>query len=185
MVGADDKYSGNIEVWSTDYEDEKVCKSTHRAYFAVNMIKDAKGGKCFIFKSSSSWSREYFYDEGGSLYVCLSTKSIKQHVAASEKVINKVYSILKSLDIPVSHYDFELTDLWNTICKFCESLKWDRIRVSNLDDDFSRSTFRCEERRIKVEELYVDYSRVRDDVIVLKNDNRLVMTHMSIFLSNR
>lgn len=71
----------------------------------------------------------------------VSIKSIKEHVEASEKVIDKVHSIIKSLNIPIPCYDSKLTDLRNAISKFGKSLKWNRITVSNLDDDLIITTF--------------------------------------------
>lgn len=57
------------------------------------------------------------------------------------EVIDKVHSIIKSLDIPIPCYDSKLTDLRNAISKCGESLKWNRITVSNLDDDLIITTF--------------------------------------------
>lgn len=95
-------------------------------------------------------------------------KTIREHVEVSEKLIEKVHSTLKSLDILISHYDSELTDLRNTVYEFSESLKWNHISFSNLDGDPSGITFRNEERRVRIEELQVELSRERGNVILIK-----------------
>lgn len=48
IVKNDESDSNNIEVWSTDTEDEEVRKPTHGACFVSNMYTSEKGGKCFI-----------------------------------------------------------------------------------------------------------------------------------------
>lgn len=70
-----------------------------------------------------------------------------------KKVIEKVHSILKSLDILASHYDDELNELQDTILELCESLRWSMRKVTNLDDDLSSCKFTSEERRLKIEML--------------------------------
>lgn len=62
---------------------------------------------------------------------------MKETVASREKVIDKVHSTLKSLNIPISRYDYVLNNLRNIIYEFSESLKWNRVRVSNIDDNLS------------------------------------------------
>lgn len=113
-------------------------------------------------------SRGYFTDEDVVLDVFLSIKTVCEHVVDSEKVINKVHSILNSLNIPISRYYFKLTDLRDTISNFSKSLKQTRIRNSNLVDSLSRIKFRNEERRIKIEAFKTKLVTSQDDTIVLK-----------------
>lgn len=88
---------------------------------------------------------------------------------------------LKSLDIHVSFYDYELTDLRITISEFSESLKWNLIRASILDDDLSTITFRNGERRLRIDEFQVEISRAKDDVIIWKQHNMIVVKQRNIF----
>lgn len=60
-------------------------------------------------------------------------------------MINKVHYILKSLDVPISLYDNELTELHDMISDFSECLKSTRIRNSIHDDRLSRIFFKNEE----------------------------------------
>lgn len=76
-------------------------------------------------------------DEGVVSDVCIWTKNVHEHVAESEKVIDKVHSILESLNIPISYYDYELNKFRDTVSDFSESLKGTRIRNSHLDDSLS------------------------------------------------
>lgn len=48
-------------------------------------------------------------------------KIVWEHFADSEKVINKVHYILKSLDMPIFRYDSELNDPRDMIFDFSES----------------------------------------------------------------
>ena len=59
--------------------------------------------------------------------------------------------MLKSLDIPVSHFDSELTDLRDTFSDLIDSLKRTHIRNSNLDDTLIRISSKNEERHIRIE----------------------------------
>lgn len=56
-VEEDNSDGGNIEVWSTDSEDEEVRKPTYGAYFVVNTSKEAKRGKCIMVQCKSSESQ--------------------------------------------------------------------------------------------------------------------------------
>lgn len=66
-----------------------------------------------------------------------------------ERVVDKVNSILKSLNIHVSRYDFELDDLKYIISNFGDSLKQSRLSNSNLTDQLNRAKFISKERRLK------------------------------------
>lgn len=71
------------------------------------MVKDGnkRGYRCFMVKSASSKSQSYFTDEGNVSDTCFSIKTLKtvnDHVSECEKVIDKVYSILKYIYIPTS-----------------------------------------------------------------------------------
>lgn len=87
------------------------------------------------------------YDTG------FSTKSAGEHTEACEKAIEKVHSILKSLDILVYKYDDELNELKYNILEFRESIRWNQRKVSNFDDDLSMSNFKSEEKRLKIKKL--------------------------------
>lgn len=50
-------------------------------------------------------------------------KTVKEHVTEFEKVIDKVHSILKSHDIPISCFDFKLANLHETVSNLSDSLK--------------------------------------------------------------
>lgn len=86
-------------------------------------------------------------------------------------------STLESLNIPISHYNSELIKLRDTDLEFSESLKWNHITNSNLDD-LSRILFK---NGIRIDELEVEISRSREDIILLKRDNRVVMKQLNIF----
>lgn len=45
ITGEDDSDSGNIEVLSTDSEDDVVRKATHGTCFVANKYEEEKGGK--------------------------------------------------------------------------------------------------------------------------------------------
>lgn len=55
MVTKDNSEDGNVEVWSTDSEDEEVRRPTHEDCF---MMKDEnkRGDKCFMVKIINSES---------------------------------------------------------------------------------------------------------------------------------
>lgn len=59
-VEEDDRDEGNTETWSTNSADEEVCKPTHGVHFAANTSEEAKGGKCFMVKGTSSKSQRYY-----------------------------------------------------------------------------------------------------------------------------
>ena len=87
--------------------------------------------------SVDSTSQQYFTNEGVKSEVYLSAKSVREHVVEYEKVINKVHSILKSLNIPVNRYDSELTELRVRVPNLSECLKRTCIKNFDLDDSFS------------------------------------------------
>lgn len=68
-----------------------------------------------MVNSVSSESEGYFTDEGTIYDACFSAKTVKEYVSVSEKVIDKLHSILKTLDILVSHYNSELTDVHDVV----------------------------------------------------------------------
>lgn len=100
---------------------------------------------------------------------------MKEHVTEWEKVIDKVHSILKNLDILVYRFDYELTDLSDIVYDLSDILKRNRIRNSNLDDTLSSISYKNEERHMWIKALELDIVRSKDDVINLKNDNRIVL----------
>lgn len=171
----DNNNNGYVDVWLTDFVDKEVRKQTHGACFIVNKFEEGSGGKFFMLNIVSSGSHRYYYDEGEKYDVCLSTKSIRDHVAETETIINKVQYILESVNILISLYNSKLTKLNDTIYEFIERLKWNLIRTSNLYDDLSRVSFKSEERRLWIEHLEIILSGYKDDIILLKRDNRFVM----------
>lgn len=46
--------------------------------------------------------------------------------------------------------------LRDTILELDESLRWNKRKVANIDDNLSMCTFRSEERRLEIEKLEVD-----------------------------
>lgn len=64
-------------------------------------------------------------------------KSACEHKEASDKVIKNVHSILKYLDIHVYHCNGELNELRENISELVKSLRWNKLKVSNLNDNFS------------------------------------------------
>lgn len=184
LIVEEDSYDSDerVEVWSTNFEDEEVQKPTHGKGFVVKEDKSCVGGKCLMVRSTNFESQEYFTDEGAKSKVCYVTKSVKENARECENVINKVHSIHKSLNIPVTRYDFELTELCATVSNLSECIKRSCIKNSDHDDSFSRETFRSEERMMKIESLNIEITRLQDDVIILKRDNRLLTKQLNIFL---
>ena len=124
----------------------------------------------------------YANDGGKASDSCFATKTIKEQVSKYEKVVDKVHSILKSLNIPTPHNDYELNDLHYTIYDFSDSLKRNCISNSNLNDNLNRVTIMNEERRIRIEALEVELNRYRDDIIFLKRDSRALLKQRNIFV---
>lgn len=104
-----DDSDGQGKVWSTDSKDDEVCQPTHGKRFMVREQKSRIEGKCLMLGSTDFESQWYFTDDGVKSVVCFTVKSIKEYAGESEKVINKVHSTLKSLNIHVSLYDSEMT----------------------------------------------------------------------------
>lgn len=100
----DDRDIGNVEFWLTDSEDDEVRKPNHGAYFVMKKAKEARGGNCFMVNSFSSVNRGHFSNEGAKSHVFLYSKSIRDYVAESKDVIDKVHSIIESLNIHISRY---------------------------------------------------------------------------------
>ena len=65
-------------------------------------------------------------------------RPILEQTNKCEQMINKVNSILESLNIPVSRYENELDDLKFTFSSFSDSLKQTRLTNSDLTDQLSR-----------------------------------------------
>lgn len=80
------------------------------------------------------------------------------------KVTAKVYSILKSLDIPFFRYNDELIELQDNISELGGSLKYNRLKVSDFNDNLSRCKFKLDKRRlnweigIRIEKIYLGTS---------------------------
>lgn len=75
-------------------------------------------------------------------------KTIKEHLFQCEKVSDKVHSILKSVDIPISRFNTKLTDLHDVVSDLSDSLRKTLTRNSNLYDTISRIISKNEERRM-------------------------------------
>lgn len=166
-----DNDNANIEFLSTDIEDKEVWRSAHGVMFVTNVVcTGATESKSFMISISNSdfsyWSLSSKADSKNedsdlnSQATCLSGKSVSEHVASCEKVVDKVHSILKSLNISTSHYDDELTELRETISKFNEGVRWNRRKVSNLSDDLSRCSFKTERIRLRIDKLVSDIVRI-------------------------
>lgn len=85
--------------------------------------------------------------------------------------------------MPICRYDYELIESCDMISYFSESLLGTRIRDSNLYDSFSMISFRNKERMMKIEELKIELVRSKDDIIVLKRDNRSMLKQHNVFCS--
>lgn len=99
-----------------------------------------------MVKSTSVGSKgpDYNFDGGGASNgncydSCFAAKSSREHRESCENVTKKVHSILKSLDIPIYCYDDELNNLRDNISKLGESLRWNRMKVFNLDNDLNKT----------------------------------------------
>lgn len=108
---------GNIEVWSTNSEDEDVCRPAHGSCFSVNNFTCVKDRKCLMVKSVSSEDQEGCSENGGlsdgenSYASCFFAKSTRENMEACNKLTYKVHSICKYLDTPVYQYSDELIEL--------------------------------------------------------------------------
>lgn len=122
-------------------------------------------------------------DDANSYASCFSAKSAGEHIEACTKVMEKVHSILKSLNIPAYGYDDKLTELQDNSSELGDCLKWIRLKVSNLDVDLSKCKFRNEERRLTIEKLELDIVRINDDVCILNSENRMLMKQRNIFFA--
>ena len=98
-----------------------------------------------------------------------------------EKVINKVHSILQSLNIPSTRYESKLDDLNYTFSSFSDSLKRTHLNNSNLTNQITRITSKSEEIRIWIEKLELELNMSRDDAIYLKRDNLALLKQRNIF----
>ena len=96
-------------------------------------------------------------------------------------VVDKVHSILLSLNILVSCFDSELDDLKYTVSNFSDSLKQTSLSNTNLTDQLNRATFKSEDRKLKIEALELELTRRRDDVIYLKKDSCELLKQRNIF----
>lgn len=148
------------------------------------------GVKCLIVKSIDSMNRGNSLDNGdnsndaGSYSSCFSTKSVGEHMESCNKFKEKVHSILNSLNIPFFQYNDELTELQENISKLVKSLKYNRLKVFNLNDTLSRSQLKSKERRLMIEKLELELGRSKDDVCVLNSNNKRLMKQRNIFCIN-
>ena len=69
---------------------------------------------------------------------CFVARPVSEQANEREKVINKVHSILQSLNIPVTRYESELDSLNYIVSNFSDSLKRKCLSNSNLNDQISR-----------------------------------------------
>ncbi|KAI3505861.1 hypothetical protein L1887_28170 [Cichorium endivia] len=166
VVKEDSEY-GAVEVWSMDLEDEEVRNPTH--------------GRCLMVKADSSESRGYSTDGCQTSASCFAAKPVSEQVEECEAIVNKVRSILKSLNICSSCYDNELDDLRFTVSSLSDSLKRTRLSNSNLNGQLSRVSNKNEERRMRIEALEHELVRATDDVIYVKRDNFLLVKQRNIF----
>jgi hypothetical protein len=167
FVVMEDNEDETKQVWSTDSEDEEVRRPLH--------------GRCFMVSSVPTASREEKSEEGNSSDRCFATKTVSERVKEVENVVDKVHSILKSLNICPSTYNSELEDLRFTVGDISDSLKRTRLSNTNLSDDLSRVKSKSEDRRIKIESLELELVHARDDIIILKKDNLVLLKQRNIF----
>jgi len=118
---------GMIEVWSSDSEDDEVRRPTH--------------GQCLMVQNVTGFD------------TCFATKVLSEQVKETEDVIDKVHSILTSLDISSSTYDPELNNLRYFVASLSDSLTRTRLSYSDLNDKMNRTSFKNEEQRIIIEAL--------------------------------
>ncbi|KAL7591015.1 hypothetical protein Lser_V15G34603 [Lactuca serriola] len=78
---------------------------------------------------------------------CFAARPVPEQINECKQLINKVNSILQSLNIPISRYKTELNDLKFTFSSISDSLKRTRLSNSNLTDQLSRATSKGEERQ--------------------------------------
>lgn len=111
-------------------------------------------------QSTASENQEYFIAEGVGSDVYFTTMSVKEYAGESEKIINKVHSIIKSLNIHMTRYYSELFEQCDTISNFRKCLKRSRIKNFDLNASFSRETFKSEEIKMKIEALKIEITRL-------------------------
>ena len=80
-------------------------------------------GKCMMVHSDISDQRGYATDCGITSDNCFAAKPVSEQISECKKVIDKVNSILKSLNTPVSRYETKLHDLKFTVSSLSDSLK--------------------------------------------------------------
>ena len=89
----------------------------------VNLENQLYETRCLMVHNDIAEQRGYTTDDSQNSGSCFAAKTVTEQVAECNKVINKVYSILKSLNIPVSSYDSELDDLKYNSSNSSDSLK--------------------------------------------------------------
>ena len=77
-------------------------------------------------------------DSGHGIDSCFAAKPVFEQISECDQMINKVHSIIESLNIHVSRYENELNELKFTFSSISNSLKQTRVTNSNLTDQISR-----------------------------------------------
>ena len=95
-------------------------------------------------------------------------KPVTEQISECERMIRKVNSILKSLNIPLSRYETELDDLKFSFSSLSDSLKRTRLCNTYLTDQISWVTSKSEEMQMWIEKLELELSRFRDELIYLQ-----------------
>ena len=106
---------------------------------------------------------------------CFAARPVPEQINECKQLINKVNSILESLNIPISRYKTELNDLKFTFSSISDSLKRTRLSNSNLTDQLSRATSKGEERRKWIQKVELDLSKSRDESTYLHRDNLMLL----------
>ena len=102
IMQEDDDEFGRVEVWSTDSEDEEVRRPAHGECFIMKVELLKYEGKCMMVHSDISDQRGYASDGDKTSDNCFAAKHVSEQINECERLIRKVHSILKSLNIHVS-----------------------------------------------------------------------------------
>ena len=109
---------GGVQVWSTDSEDEEVRKPTHGRAFTPKQEDSQYSRRCLIVSESGSQMEKNASESGRSKDRCFTTKTVPEQINDCELLINKVNSILESVNIATSRYKTEFNDLKFTFFKY-------------------------------------------------------------------
>lgn len=127
--------------------------------FCGESIEQGYEGKCSTGQNYCSEPRGYATDGGKVSEIYFATKKVSKQVNKCEKVVDKVHSILKSINISMSHYDSEIDDLQYIISIFSDSLKRTRLSNSNHNYQHNNVIFKSEDIRLIIEALELELTK--------------------------